>query len=588
LSGPIPEEILTEILSRANIVDIVGEHLPLRKVGSGYQGICPFHADSKPSFHVNEAKQFFYCFGCGAGGNAFHFLMRIKHLSFPEAVRELASRYGVSLPEKPLSPQERRRRRHRERLLQINNHALQFFLDSLAGPQGEEARRYLERRGISQEVQEAFSLGFAPEGWQSLVDYLKGNSLSLEDAEEAGLIVRRRGGGFYDRFRGRLIFPIRDEGGRVIGFGGRTLGNGSPKYLNSPETPLFSKRRNLYGLHLARSAIREADAVVVVEGYTDLLALHQFGVPNSVATLGTALTPEHVGVLKRLTENLVFLFDADEAGKRATVRALDLCTSMGVWGKVVALPEGHDPDTFVREVGGEALRRAVQGAVPLFEHWMEGILSGVDKDRAEDKVRAMEMILPYIRRLRNPVAQDHYIARLSESLHIKEGRIREMLRSAAPVEDLRSRDAEVPSDPHRAERLLLQAVFLQPELAARLESHVVEEFRDPSLRELAVLIRQWRESGQDSIEALESRVQDPDSAQRLAGLLAGLEAVSDPHRVFEDCLRHIRRRGLDRRIRHVDREILEAKVQKDETRLRELQQQKAHLVLQKARLRMSA
>ena len=250
MAGPIPEEIIADILSRASIVEVIGEHLQLRKIGNGYQGLCPFHTDSKPSFYVNEARQFFHCFGCGAGGNVFHFLMRSRGMTFPEAVRSVADRVGVRIPERELSPGERQKRDERSILLELNELAASFFRQTLRGPAGGEARGYLQRRGLTREIEESFGLGFAPVGWRGLVDHLRGGSASLSQAESAGLIIRGKDGGYYDRFRGRLVFPIHDETGRVIGFGARTLGEDLPKYINSPESPVFSKGKNLYGLHM--------------------------------------------------------------------------------------------------------------------------------------------------------------------------------------------------------------------------------------------------------------------------------------------------------------------------------------------------
>ncbi len=332
MSGAIPEETIAEILRRADIAEVIGEHVALRKVGTGYQGLCPFHPDSKPSFHVNGVRQFFHCFGCGAGGNVFHFLMRLHHLTFPEAVRKIAARYGLALPEGESSPEEKRRKDQRDSLLEANDLAAKFFRRFLLGPEGEQARLYLDTRRISRETQEAFGIGLAPQGWRGLVDHLRRSAFPLSAAEDAGLVIRRKEGGHYDRFRGRLIFPIHDEGGRVIGFGGRALTDETPKYINSPDSAVFSKGKNLYGLNLARGAIRDLDSVVVVEGYTDLLALYQAGIRNVVATLGTALTSDHLHTLKRYTDSVIHVFDGDEAGERATVRALTCASSWGSGG----------------------------------------------------------------------------------------------------------------------------------------------------------------------------------------------------------------------------------------------------------------
>jgi DNA primase len=587
VSGPIPEEIIADILRRTNIVDVIGEHLPLRKMGSGYQGLCPFHTDSKPSFNVNAARQFFHCFGCGAGGNAYHFLMRMHQMTFPEAVRLLAARSGIDLPERTLTPEERRKSAEREELLEINEKAAEFFRNSLTGPEGREARAYLENRGIPAAMQEAFGLGFAPAGWEGLVGHLRSFSVPLPKADHAGLVIRRKEGGYYDRFRGRTIFPIHDEAGRVVGFGGRSLGDDLPKYINSPDSPIFAKRRNVYGLHKAKGAIREMDEVVVVEGYTDLLALHQFGVCHSVATLGTALTADHLRILRRFSSNVIHLFDSDEAGERATVRAVDLCLDAGVWGRVLRFPKGHDPDSYVREVGGEALGKELKKSSPLLDYWIGKTISQGDVSRLDSKLQMLEEILPKIRKLRHQVAVDHYVSLIAESLRISEERIREMLRTGVRKAK-KSSEESAPDDAHQAERLLLLSVLKDPSLAKCLQMDVLERFQNPAARALGDHIARCAETGEFELRCLEARVQEPEMAEALASLLTRLEEVRDPERVCEDCLKHLRRKGIDREIQTLEERIVKARSQMNEERVRALQEEKAALVLQKARMRMSA
>jgi DNA primase len=588
LAGPISEEILAEILSRANIVDVIAEHLAIRKVGNGYQGLCPFHTDSKPSFYVNEARQFFHCFGCGAGGNAFHFLMRFRQMTFPEAVHSLAERHGVQLPQRALSPEERRRRAQHERLLEFNDLAASYYRQVLTGPQGIAARRYLRERGISSETQETFSLGFAPQGWKALVDYLGKQSVNLPLAERAGLIIAGKDGGYYDRFRGRIIFPIYDESGRAVGFGGRTLGEDLPKYLNTPDSPLFAKRKNLYGLHMARKAIREADSTVVVEGYTDLLTLHQFGVRNAVATLGTALTPEHLLIMKRYSPNVVHVFDADEAGDRATLRALDLCLKTGIWGRVFRLPPPHDPDSYVREVGGNAFQTELKKAIPLMDFFIHRVMGQEDILQLEGKTRALKQLLPKLRKLPDRVSQDHYVSIVAQRLHLQEKRIHELLRGdvKAAQEHLQERTLD---DPSRAEKLLLQAILKQPSLARCLQGDVLEEFQDPRTKAIGAQLARWADEGVDwEAPSFEASIQDLELGQSLAQLSAHLQEVEDPDKICEDCLKHIKRKGLDRKIHALEEEIALARDRCDDETTRKLENQKVDLVMEKARLRMSA
>lgn len=588
MSGAIPEETIAEILRRADIVEVIGEHVPLRKVGAGYQGLCPFHPDSKPSFHVNGVRQFFHCFGCEAGGNVFHFLMRLHHLTFPEAVRNIAARYGLELPEGGSSPEEKRRKDQRDALLEVNDLAARFFRHVLLGPEGERARRYLATRRISKETQEAFGIGLAPRGWQGLVDHLKRSASLLSAAEDAGLIIRSKEGGHYDRFRGRLIFPICDEGGRVIGFGGRSLTDQTPKYINSPDSAVFSKGKNLYGLHLARGAIRELDSVVLVEGYTDLLALYQAGIRNVVATLGTALTSDHLHRLRRYTDSVIHVFDGDEAGERATVRALDLCLELGVWGRVLRLPPSHDPDSYVRQVGAEALREELKGAIPLMDYWIQRVFSTADPSSPEDKIRCLEQVIPKLQKLANPLALDHYVAITAERLRVREGRLRELLGDgAARVSKALGNEGPL-EDPARTERLLLKAVLSKPSLSPRLlVDGALEEMSDPQLRDLATLIIRWWEEGRgEDLLGLAARVREPLLAQTLTELMARLDEVGeDPQRLCEECVRGLRRRAIERQIQELRKAIVKAEKENDEGASRTLACQLQELILQRQRLR---
>ncbi len=587
MSGAIPEETIAEVLRRADIVEVVGEHVSLKKVGAGYQGLCPFHPDSKPSFHVNGARQFFHCFGCGAGGNVFHFLMRLHHLTFPEAVRSIASRYGVELQEGGSSPEERKRKDQRDILLKANDLAAKFFRRVLLGPEGERARRYLGARRISEETQEVFGLGLAPQGWQGLVDHLKRSAFPLSAAEGVGLVIRGKEGGYYDRFRGRLVFPIHDEGGRVIGFGARTLTDETPKYINSPDSAVFSKGKNLYGLNLARGAIRESDSVVVVEGYTDLLALYQAGIRNVVATLGTALTSEHLRCLKRYTDSVIHVFDGDEAGERATVRALDLCLELGVWGRVLRLPPSHDPDSYVRQVGAEGLREELKGAIPLLDYWIQRVLSRADLSSAEDKMRCLEEVVRKLRQLTNPIALDHYVAITAERLRVREGRVRELVGDVAPGVPQAMVDKGTLEDPARTERLLLKAVLSKPALSRLLVDGALEEISDPHLRALATLVVRWSGEGvAEDLRELAAKVHEPLLAQTLMELMAGLDEVGeDPQRLCEECLRGFERRRIERQIRELRKAIVKAESENDEATSRTLASELQGLILRRQRLR---
>ncbi len=361
--GRIPEETIEALRERVDIVDLVGRYVSLRQSGRSFKGLCPFHDEKTPSFHVNPERDIFHCFGCGVGGDAFQFVMRHDNLSFPEAVRVLAREAGVEIPEGDGSDGG-----VTQTLREMNERACRLFQRSLASPKGAAARAYLEGRGLDAAAIEHFGLGFAPEGWDTLCKALRGAKLDAELGVRAGLLTQRRGGdGHYDFFRGRVIFPIHDVRGRVVAFGGRALSSDQePKYLNTPETPIFRKREAFYGFPEALSAIRKAEQVVVVEGYFDRIALAIAGVPEAVATCGTALTREHARQLRRRTREVVLLFDADAAGERALERALEVLLPEGLRVRAGILPAGEDPADVLEREGPEALRKIVGDAPPAF------------------------------------------------------------------------------------------------------------------------------------------------------------------------------------------------------------------------------
>ena len=388
----IPQSFIQELINRTDVVEVVGRYVQLKKGGANYMGLCPFHGEKSPSFSVSPTKQFFHCFGCGKNGNAIGFLMEHGGMSFIEAVKDLAQSYGLQVPEDEADPAERQRAQQQRQRQATLNEVLEKAGESYrkhlkSSPQ---AVDYLKGRGLSGEVAKLFGLGYAPDGWRNLASVFT----DYQDAllVESGLVISHEESGEedkrYDRFRDRIMFPIRNVKGECIGFGGRVLGDGTPKYLNSPETPVFSKGRELYGLFEARTALREAGYVLVTEGYMDVVALAQLGFPNAVATLGTACTTDHVQKLFRFTDSVVFSFDGDAAGRRAARKALDgaLPFATDVRNvKFLFLPAEHDPDSFVRAHGTDAFSRMVSDATPLSRFVMEVARDGCDIDTAEGR-----------------------------------------------------------------------------------------------------------------------------------------------------------------------------------------------------------
>jgi DNA primase len=344
----IPDEVISEVRSKADIAEVISEYLPLKKAGRNYSALCPFHPEKTPSFMVSSAKQVFHCFGCGIGGDIFGFVMKSENLSFPQAVKVLATKFGVTIPQRRVSPSVKREIDRKEQLSKVNQLAMGYYRDLLFGRDGTEAREYLRKRGIGKAVIEEHQLGYAVHSWNGLVNYLHSKKVPLTLAQELGLVIPKKTGGWYDHFRGRVIFPIFGLTGNVLGFGGRALDENSPKYLNSPESALYHKSQSLYGLHVAKGFIREKGLSLIVEGYLDLLTLHQFGFKHAVATLGTAMTESHVRLLKRFSNQFIAIFDSDESGAAATIRALPLFLEEKISCNVVRLPGTHDPDSFLQ------------------------------------------------------------------------------------------------------------------------------------------------------------------------------------------------------------------------------------------------
>lgn len=424
----IPEDILRRILETANIRHIVGEFVPLKKSGRNWIGHCPFHPDKDPSFSVSEEKQIFHCFGCGEGGNAFQFLMKMQGISFVEAVKVVANRYGIIIPERPISAKYQKRHMEKDELVGLNMEAAKFYHKNLLySREASDARLYLENRGLKSDIIERFLLGWANDQWNGLVNHIKSIGLPLDKAEKAGLIISRESGtGYYDRFRGRIIFPIFDRSGKVVAIGGRILKDGQPKYLNSPETPVYNKRKVLYGLYQNKNQIRQKGKGFVVEGYMDLLALVQDDIDMAVATLGTALTEDHVRQLKGLCRDWILVFDGDAAGIKATLRSLPLFYKLNLRIKVLNLPAVDDPDSFIRREGKKAWEELVNTASSGLDFAIQQGLTSYGRD-PEGKFRTIEDVLPILKVVKDPVKKSLLVTHLAQKLGLREESLWERL-----------------------------------------------------------------------------------------------------------------------------------------------------------------
>lgn len=436
MAGQIPQRFIDDLLARVDVVEVVGERVTLKKTGRNHSGLCPFHQEKSPSFTVSGDKQFYHCFGCGANGNALRFLMEYDKLRFPEAVEQLASRIGLDVPREGADdPHAQARERKRKAAVNLLELAGNFFRERLKMPEAKGARAYLEGRGLSHEVQQIFGVGYAPGTWDGLKRHLGERSIADAVQVEYGLLVQHEDSGrTYDRFRDRVVFPIRDLRGRTLGFGGRVLGDAKPKYLNSPETPVFHKGRELYGLYEARQAEGRLERLLIVEGYMDVLALAQFGIRNVVATLGTATTEDHLNRLFRLVPDVVFCFDGDRAGRQAAVKALNTVLPLMIDGRqarFLFLPEGEDPDSLVRNEGTAAFEGRIECASPLSEFLFEQAAQGRDLGHLEERERYATQVLMAISRLPEGVLKSILLTELSRRTGVDEKKFQALLDKAA-------------------------------------------------------------------------------------------------------------------------------------------------------------
>jgi len=486
----IPQDFIQSLLARVDIVDVVDRYVKLKKSGANFSACCPFHNEKTPSFTVSATKQFYHCFGCGAHGNAIGFLMEYSGQTYPDAIRSLAETVGMPVPEVK-SRFERPTTAGASGLTERMMDALNYYRAELKKSRA--AIDYLKGRGLSGEIAARYGLGYAPDGWQNLEsvfpDYASaamkdtGLVIDSEAGVPSGAGIEHRAekkSRRYDRFRDRVMFPILDSRGNVIGFGGRVLGKGEPKYLNSPETPLFEKGRELYGLYQARRAIRDANQVIVVEGYMDVVALAQHGVENAVATLGTATTPTHISKLLKLADNVVFCFDGDEAGRRAAWRALEISLPVLADGKAVSflfLPAEDDPDTFVRRMGKEAFQRAAQAAKPLSQFLFSDLASRNDLQSEEGRARLLSQARPLIAQIQAPALAAMLRRRLAEVSGLGLDDIEELVPAAkGPERRTPPAPARGPKSNPSTEARLLARVLLQPSLAPMVPPEAIRGF----------------------------------------------------------------------------------------------------------------
>jgi DNA primase len=545
----IPEDKISEIRHAADIVEIVSESVSLRRAGKNLVGLCPFHAEKTPSFTVSPDKQIFYCFGCGTGGNVFSFVMKRDGTAFADAARTLARRSGVDLPEKPLSGRDKKRISEQEALLDVNRAAADFYHHILLRQEaGKPAADYLRRRGLTPETWSAFQLGYAPKGWDLLLGFLTRKRFPASLLEKAGLVVARKdGSGFYDRFRDRVIFPIWDEQARVVGFGGRVMDDSTPKYLNSPETPVYVKRKILYGLHRAKDACRAEGTVFIVEGYLDLIALHQHGILNAAATLGTALSPEHIRSLTRIAGHLVLVYDSDEAGIRSAQRCIDIFWKEHVDFRrgdvfredradthILVLPEGHDPDSFVFRHGADEFRRYVRTDQKSIVSFLMDRAVRKHGLSTEGKIRIVSELQAPLASINDSVARALYVQQLSEHIGVPEAAILAKLRGPAAASAAREaadpaghRDTAALEPAARMEQRIVSMMLQFPEIIPEVvRSNILALFAHEELRAAGEAVIRFGLQSAGQLPELLERMEDGPVKRCMAFLAIGDEAWS--------------------------------------------------------------
>jgi DNA primase len=586
-----------EVRAAADIIKVVGDYVKLRKAGANYMGLCPFHQEKTPSFAVHPAKQIFHCFGCGVGGDVFKFVMMIENLTFPEALRRLAEKVGVTLSDTFGGATYDANARVRAALYKMHEAAAKFFAGQLSGTaEGRLARAYLEDRGLSDEVVGRFRLGYAPADGQALTRYLTGALHEMvqggalyqggagnepELLEKSGLVVRdAERNRYYDRFRRRIIFPIANDSGKVVAFAGRALGDEQPKYLNSPETPIYSKGRVLYHLDRAAQAIRKLDYAILVEGYMDCIAVASTGIENVAACCGTSLTEGQIRLLARYSRRVVVNYDPDSAGVAATERSLALLLEEGFEAKVLALPKGLDPDSFVRKQGAGAYRELLAGAPSYIDYLTERAVASHNLNTPEGKVGAANAVLPYLARVPNPMLRAELANRLAERLRLDERLLRDELRRVAGTarSEMRLEPESAAPKVTTAEKELLRAFMEDQELAEGLLPQIVEQgmleglVTEPIFKRFLELRRRGESAGAAALE-------ESLSAEARRALYQSLFWPAEPpdRGRIDHHLRALRSARARRLLDNLRRAIQEAIQSNDRARVRELEQSKADL-----------
>ena len=571
MSTYIPDEKIAEIKESCNIVHLISEYVPLKKYGANYRGSCPFHSENDPSFTVSEAKQIFHCFGCNTGGNIFTFLMKFEHLSFPEAAQKLARKSGIELPQKESSPAQKRLEGEKAKLLKINEVAASYYSNCLRTTMGEKARTYLKKRNISEETIREYSLGYAPPSWDRLLTFLKKQGASLELAQRLGLLKYGKKNTLYDCFRDRIIFPIINYNQRVIGFSSRALEEDSAKYINSSDSVIYKKSNSLYGLNVALPFIRKEDSAILVEGNFDLLSLHHYGIKNVVAPLGTALTDGQIKLLKRFTRNVTVAFDTDKAGIKATLKSLSLFLENEISPKILLLPDGLDPDSFIQREKADAFRKKLSTSLPLMEFFIDSVVNHNDSSTISGSLKIIREIAPRLSELGDATERNLYIQKLSHMINVTEPVIRTELYTEKPKKPETRELLIKTSQQHKAEELLLQAMILHPEVISQVkQAQITRDFKAPHLKRLVCFIIECFDDNQTiKPDWLINHLEEEPLKNIVSELSIKGGALIDIPKTVQNCIQKIKTASLKQEIQLLNIKIKEAEEGKDENAIQQ-------------------
>ena len=558
------EDVIEEVRSRNDIVSVISEYVKLQRKGSSYFGLCPFHNEKSPSFSVSPDKQMYYCFGCGAGGNVFTFIQEYENYSFPEAMKFLAERAGITLPEKEYSQEERRAHDLRTRILNVNKMAAKYYYYQLRTENGRQAMEYLKNRCLSDETIRSFGLGYSNKYSNDLYLYLKKQGVSDELLRESGLMNVDERNGMYDKFWNRVIFPIMDVNNRVIGFGGRVMGDGKPKYLNSPETAVFDKSRNLYGLNVARTARKKR--MLVCEGYMDVISMHQAGFKNSVASLGTALTTQHASLLKRYTDEVILTYDSDGAGIKAALRAIPMLKAAGISTRVLHMNPYKDPDEFIKTLGPEAFQERMDQAENSFLFEISILERDFDMHDPEGKTGFYQAAARKLMEFDQELERENYIQAVAERYQISFDSLRKMVNREAMRGAVPRREREEVVRPQKkrekedgkktSQRLLLTWLIEQKGLYEKISAYISpEDFTDPLYREVAEKLFEQLKTGEVNPARILSAYEDAEQQREVAALFNAtvrVETKAELEKALNETILRVLRGSIEYRTAHLD------------------------------------